>query len=536
MSVLTKVPPMNLSRRSMLGRAALAAGAAVVAPPMQQTARAQAAAADAAPAALVVDPAPLHELSPHLYMQFMEPLGATDPGVEAAWSYDADDWRRDFVETTRDLAPPMLRFGGLLSRYYKWREGVGPANQRPLYRNYLWGGMETHRCGTHEFVNLCRKVAAEPMYCVNFLSDGRLYFGKMKEGNRTGDAQEAADWVAYCNDPDDKLRKSHGVAEPYNVKYWQLGNETNYGPGGFSKDDAIARTIEFSQAMRKRDPSVKLIGWGDTGGGRDPEPWAGDMAARAGEHVDMIAFHTMQQSPPRKETVLNGLGYQAAPQRAWDELMDMVPRVEKKLQSIEQSLDAKGSKHPIAITEGHLSLTPRNLNPILTEWLTGVYHARVMNVYQRHGARVKIATLADFNGVRWTSNALITQVPTGVSYLLPAGTVARLFRRHSGPQAVAVRSTAPALDVTASRAGNKVFLHVANTDFSRATSARLAVTGLAVSAARAFTIAPDDPRQAVTENQPNAHAAKEQAIAVGDEIHWSFPARSVTAVELTCDA
>ena len=39
-----------------------------------------------------------------------------------------------------------------------------------------------------------------------------------------------------------------------------------------------------------------------------------------------------------------------------------------------------------------------------------------MNLYQRHGARVKIATAADFNGNRWTTNAVIHQVPGGVSY------------------------------------------------------------------------------------------------------------------------
>jgi len=29
-----------------------------------------------------------------------------------------------------------------------------------------------------------------------------------------------------------------------------------------------------------------------------------------------------------------------------------------------------------------------------------------MNIYQRHGARVKIATAADFNGNRWTNTAV----------------------------------------------------------------------------------------------------------------------------------
>src|SRR5580765_8134017 len=86
---------------------------------------AQVAEAAAAGGGIIIDPKPLFDISPHLYMQFMEPLGVTDPSVEAAWDYERDDWRKDFVETTRDLAPGMMGFGGLVSRYYQWREGVG---------------------------------------------------------------------------------------------------------------------------------------------------------------------------------------------------------------------------------------------------------------------------------------------------------------------------------------------------------------------------------------------------------------------------
>src|SRR5579872_2072536 len=85
--------------------------------------------------AIVVDPQPLFEISPLLYMQFMEPLGTTDSSVEASWDYNTDDWRADFVAITRDLAPGAIRFGGLFSRYYRWREGVGPAARRPWMRN-----------------------------------------------------------------------------------------------------------------------------------------------------------------------------------------------------------------------------------------------------------------------------------------------------------------------------------------------------------------------------------------------------------------
>src|SRR5579875_1724881 len=111
---------------------------------------------------IVIDPTPLFPISPYLYMQFMEPLGVTDSSVEAAWDYAADDWRKDFVEAVSDLAPGLVRFGGNFSRYYKWREGVGPAAKRPAIRNYDWGGKETNRVGTHEFVSFCRRVGADP--------------------------------------------------------------------------------------------------------------------------------------------------------------------------------------------------------------------------------------------------------------------------------------------------------------------------------------------------------------------------------------
>ncbi len=520
-----------MKRRDFLKRSiSLAAGVAATAP-LENLARAQTAEAASAVGSVVLDPKPLFEISPWLYMQFMEPLGVTDSSVEAAWDYNGDDWRADFIATTKDLAPGVIRFGGLFSRYYKWREGVGPVAQRPWMRNYVWGGKETNRVGAHEFVDLCRRTGAEPLYCVNFQSDGDKKYASMREGNRTGDAHEAAEWVSYANDPDSALRKAHGAARPYGIKLWQLGNETSYGGRGtFSKSEAIAATIAFAKAMKERDPSIQLIGWGDNG-------WAGDLVEQAGEELAFVAVHMMGQTPLRKETVLRGCRYQAAPEGAWAELMDMVPeRVDKKLVALEESLNAHQWKGGIAITEGHLSLPPHNSNPILTEWLTGVYHARVMNLYQRHGARVKIATASDFNGTRWTTNSVIHQVPGGASYLLPVGAVARLFKRHNGAHAVAVSSTPPSLDIAASRSGDRFFLHVANRDYSGSTEVNLAVKGLVVTGGRVFEIALENSRQEVSPLEPDIFAPREVSLSLADRPTWRFPARSVSAVELQCRA
>jgi alpha-L-arabinofuranosidase len=491
-----------------------------------------AAAAAQSPSALAIDPQPKFDISPWLYMQFMEPLGVTDSSVEASWDYDRDDWRKDFVDTTKDLAPGAMRFGGLFSRHYKWREGVGPVNQRPVIRNYFWGGKETNRVGTHEFVDLCRRVGAEPFYCVNFASDGEKRFLSTPEGNRTGDAREAADWVSYANDPDNKERKQNGHPEPFNLKVWQLGNETSYGSGTrtFTLDQSVAATLDFAKAMRQRDPSLKLIGWGDNGVGN--VLWATELLKRAGDQIDMVAMHMMGQSPKRPDTVLKGLRYQQDPERAWQELSEMTGRLETRLTEMEAAIAAQSSKAGIAITEGHLSLSPHNANPILFEWLSAVYHAKSLNLYQRHGAHVKIATAADFNGTRWTNVAVMLETPRGITFPMPVASIARLFNKYNGKQGVDVKSAPSSLDVAASRAADKVYLHVANLEYKQSVEATFSVAGMNITGGRVHEIAPQDFRTYVNQDQPNVFQSREVALPEGPTPKWRFPAGSVSAVEL----
>ena len=152
------------------------------------------------PSTITIDPQPQFALSPWLYMQFMEPLGVTDSSVEAAWDHTKQCWKPELVEVTRELAPGMIRWGGLLSAYYRWKEAVGPRNQRKPMYNIVWGGFETNQVGTAEFIDFCRLVGADPLMCVNFESEGNPRFLKTPMGDdRCGYAQEAAEWVDYCN-------------------------------------------------------------------------------------------------------------------------------------------------------------------------------------------------------------------------------------------------------------------------------------------------------------------------------------------------
>ncbi|HKQ92687.1 MAG TPA: alpha-L-arabinofuranosidase [Blastocatellia bacterium] len=472
---------------------------------------------------IAIDPTPRFELSPFLYMQFMEPLGATDASVEAAWDHLRDDWRDDVIETTRELAPTMLRWGGIFLDFYRWREGVGPRDKRPPMLNLLWGGVESNQVGTAEFVDFSRRVGAEPLICVNFESDGRKQYMNAKGSVRTADAREAADWVRYCNDPANAERRAHGRAAPYAVKYWQIGNETSYDRNGFDLETAARKTVEFAAAMRKADPSVQLIVWGDSG-------WAARMIDVAGEHAHMLAFHHMFNPDDEKQPVLRGELYRRDAAATWERLMKAWEINDRKIRTVRESLGR--SRMPLAMTECHFTVPGRDRGDVNSTWATGVAYARILNNHQRHGDLLKIATAADFCGTRWQNNAVIIPVPKnqGRAYLQPVARVMRLYRRHIGSHAVEVKRTPEGLDIVASRSGDTVYLHVVNTQRTRAVKAGFQIEGRRVQSGRVLEMT-DDPMVEVTYlNSADVMRVVEKPI--GDLAGWEFPAASVSAVEL----
>jgi alpha-L-arabinofuranosidase len=283
--------------------------------------------------------------------------------------------------------------------------------------------------------------------------------------------------------------------------------------------------------MRKRDPSIQLIGWGDRGR-QYKELWAGDLLREAGEYLNYVAIHMMGQSPRRPDTLLSGRRYEQDPAGAWQELLELSKRVEERISELEQVIASRRSAAGIAVTEGHLSLRPHNANPILYEWLSAVYHARSLNIYQRHGERVKIATAADFNGTRWTVMAVQLAVPRGTTFFMPVASIARLFKRHNGDRAVTVTSAPTSLDIAAARKGNKLFLHVLNLGFAESVEVDFVANGTTMSGGRVFEIAPENLRTSVSEDQPHVFAPKERALSAGSTLKWRFPAGSVSAVEL----
>jgi hypothetical protein len=227
-----------------------------------------------------------------------------------------------------------------------------------------------------------------------------------------------------------------------------------------------------------------------------------------------------------KDSPLKGTEYRKDPARTWDALMQAWrPHAAKILKMREQT---KGRGVALALTECHFALQGPERCHVLSTWAAGVAMARLLNVHTRNGDALKIATAADFCGNRWQVNALMIpdrQRP----YLMPVARVMQLYRAHTGRQALDTVAVPDELDVTASRTENRVFAHVVNTSRTRAVSARLSVAGMKILSGAVFQIAADPEFEVWSETRGVIAPVRKELPLRG---HWTFPAASVSVVEL----
>lgn len=176
---------------------------------------------------------------------------------------NTDGVRNDVIAALRKMKIPALRWpGGCFADTYHWKDGVGPKDKRPAMVNRWWGGVtEDNSFGTHDFLNMCERLGADPYISGNVGS---------------GAVQELSDWVQYVNFDGKSLmsdwRVKNGHEKPWHVKYWGIGNEA-WGCGG-------NMTAEY-YANIYRQYATFMTGWSNTdkifrvasGGNSDDYHW-----------------------------------------------------------------------------------------------------------------------------------------------------------------------------------------------------------------------------------------------------------------------
>jgi len=179
---------------------------------------------------------PLGIISPNIYGHFIENLsGVIYDGVWVGRDskvLNINGVRKELIDEMHKIRPAIVRFpGGCFADSYNWRDGIGPPENRPRRTNFWHGGerpeapnahrYDPNQFGTNEFVQFCRAVGAEPYLAANL---------------RSLPAEAFYRWVEYCNSPTGSTtladeRAAAGFKDPFNVRYWGVGNES-WGCGG----------------------------------------------------------------------------------------------------------------------------------------------------------------------------------------------------------------------------------------------------------------------------------------------------------------
>jgi alpha-N-arabinofuranosidase len=217
-----------------------------------------------------------------------------------------EGFRAEVIAALKQLHSGVYRFpGGNFVSAYEWRNGVGDRDKRPPVLDPVWHAVQPNDVGTDEFLTLCRLLGVDAYITVNA---------------GFGDAWSAAQLVEYTNGavttPMGKWRAANGHPQPYNVKLWGIGNEPwgDYQMGAMSVEQFELKHNLFAQAMRKVDPSIKLVAGGAmpdvmTGANQSKRisgkfvpdylstaDWSGHMLAHCLDNIDMLSEHYYSSS------------------------------------------------------------------------------------------------------------------------------------------------------------------------------------------------------------------------------------------------
>jgi len=231
--------------------------------------------------------APVGSISRRVFGSFVEHLGRCvydgihEPGHPTA---DEHGSRRDVLDLVRELGVTTVRYpGGNFVSGYRWEDGVGPLEDRPVRRDLAWHSTETNEVGLHEFAHWNAAAGSEAMLAINLGTRGEL---------------EALDLLEYTNLPTGSAlsdqRAANGSPEAFGVKMWCLGNEMD-GPwqlGHRSAEDYGKLASRTAKALRQMDPDLELVACGSSGRSMPTfGTWERVVLEHTYDDVDFISAH-----------------------------------------------------------------------------------------------------------------------------------------------------------------------------------------------------------------------------------------------------
>ena len=332
-------------------------------------------------------------------------------------------FRKDVIEALKAVHPSNIRgLGGNNISCYRWQDGIGDRDKRPPRFDKAFPDddqWETNDFGTDEFMELCRLVGAKPTVVVN---------------SGDGTAQEAADYVQYCNGSTNtkygKMRADNGHPEPYNVKIWGIGNEMfgNWQFGHVDEETYAKRHLEFAKAMLAVDKNIKLVA---SGGRYWKFPrWNQALFNTAGNYLDYLSLHSYAKKY-RSKLKKADLKDPKLAEEIYYYLVSSPYGIEEQLIETDKEIRKSLPGRPdikISFDEWNAYYYKAPYEEIDFALRDGIYTAGVLHAFQRQSNAI---TLANFSGIV-NAIAMIRVNNCGL-FLNPQYLTFKMYTNHSGP-------------------------------------------------------------------------------------------------------
>lgn len=415
-------------------------------------------------------------------------------------------FRPDLLKAFADIRPPIVRWpGGSFTGNYRWKDGIGPQSKRGVFPSSMWDDRDANNLGTDEFIQLCRRIGAEPLIVFN------IGFRDARNLDRAAYVQEALDWMEYCNGPATsqwgKVRAANGHPEPYNVKYWEIGNET----WGMGPDAYVQAVKDFAPAMRQKYPSVKIAACGGSGtAAGNQRNW--DETLLKGDVTklyDYLSIHHYENADRYNEGVQDF-------DKHFAYLADLI----------------RASQNP----KIRLYVSEWNVREG-SDWRSGLYAGGLLNTFEQHADVVEIGGPALFmrhQTARNWDNAFINFDQTGW-FPGPNYVVMKLWYDNYAPNLLGVSGDVKGAYITATKSekGDKVVLKAVNPS-SQAAQVRVELRGsVKPSRAAMQLVAPGSLSVRNSLEQPAAVSPKPaQASLQGNAVSFTLPPLSAGVVTI----
>ncbi|KAM0893587.1 hypothetical protein ACQ4PT_025012 [Festuca glaucescens] len=176
-------------------------------------------------------------------------------------TYKGHGFRTELISMLMDLKPRFLRFpggcfveGSWLRNAFRWRDSIGPWEERPGHYGDVWNYWTDDGLGYYEFLQLSEDLGAAPVWVFN---NGISHHDEVDTAAIAPFVKDILDSLEFARGSVEStwgsVRAAMGHPEPFPVKHVAIGNED------CGKKNYLGNYLKFYNAIREAYPDIQMI-------------------------------------------------------------------------------------------------------------------------------------------------------------------------------------------------------------------------------------------------------------------------------------